>query len=470
MQDQVDEETPLLGSTANPSESRRTPLPWAQLSISIFLQLAEPLTSQVIYPFSPELIRDIGITNGDESKVGYYVGIVQSIFFLAQALTVLHCSSLSDIVGRRPVILTGLFGLAVTMYAFGLSTTFWGLILSRCLNGAMNGNIGAMKIIMVEITDASNRSQAFGYQPIAWSFGGFLGPLIGGALARPVDQFPNIFGGSAFLKKYPYFLPCAVPATFSAIAWIITFFFLKETVKHPVPLTQLVGLRSKASEESTIVPDKPVPFRSLLIAPVIIAGGNYACASLLDIAYRAIQPLFLSTPIELGGLGMTPSQIGKILAFYGLVNGVTQACFFARIYDRLGPKNTFIFGISAAIPTFALFPVLSYLGKTQGVGPLVVAVIIVQTLLAMCLTFSYGSIFIYISDASPNRASFGATIGLCQMSISVFRAIGPTMTNSLFSVSISHRYMGGWMVYYALLLVVAASLGAAYFLPKRLRL
>ncbi|KAJ7595446.1 member of major facilitator superfamily multidrug-resistance, DHA1 sub-family [Mycena floridula] len=469
MPDQVDEETPLLGSS-DPSKSQSTPLPWAQLSISIFLQLAEPLTSQVIYPFSPQLIRDIGITNGDESKVGYYVGIVQSIFFLAQALTVLHCSSLSDIVGRRPVILTGLFGLSVTMYAFGLSTTFWGLILSRCLNGAMNGNIGAMKIIMVEITDASNRYQAFGYQPIAWSFGGFLGPLIGGALARPVDQFPNIFGGSAFLKKYPYFLPCAVPATFSAIAWIVTYLFLKETVKDPVPLTQHLGLRSKASKESKAVRDKPVSLRSLLIAPVIIAGGNYACASFLDIAYRAIQPLFLSTPIELGGLGMTPSQIGRILAFYGLVNGIAQVCFFARIYKRLGPKNTFIFGISAAIPTFALFPVLSHLGRTRGVGLLVGVVIIVQTLLAMCLSFSYGSIFIYISGASPGPASFGATIGLCQMTVSVFRAIGPALANSLFSVSIQHSYMGGWMVYYVLLLIVVASLGAASFLPRRLQL
>jgi len=32
--------------------AKRTPLPWAQLSLVLFLQLAEPLTSQVIYPVS----------------------------------------------------------------------------------------------------------------------------------------------------------------------------------------------------------------------------------------------------------------------------------------------------------------------------------------------------------------------------------------------------------------------------------
>jgi hypothetical protein len=46
-----DEETPLLSSKSTP---KKNPVPWAQVSILLFLQLAEPLTSQVIYPFTPE--------------------------------------------------------------------------------------------------------------------------------------------------------------------------------------------------------------------------------------------------------------------------------------------------------------------------------------------------------------------------------------------------------------------------------
>jgi len=90
---QIDEETPLLQE--NNGKKRPTPLPWFQFSIVLFLQLAEPLTSQVIYPFAPQvcvlervlvvtrptktsvqLIRDLGITNGNESQVGYYVGLM----------------------------------------------------------------------------------------------------------------------------------------------------------------------------------------------------------------------------------------------------------------------------------------------------------------------------------------------------------------------------------------------------------
>lgn len=52
--------------------------------------------------------------------------------------------------------------------------------------------------------------------------------MVGGSLSRPAERYPDTFGGSEFLKKYPYFLACAVPATFSALAWVITFTFLKE--------------------------------------------------------------------------------------------------------------------------------------------------------------------------------------------------------------------------------------------------
>ena len=52
--------------------------------------------------------------------------------------------------------------------------------------------------------------------------------MIGGFLSKPTERFPSLFGNSQFLKEYPYFLACAVPATFSAIAWLVTLLFLKE--------------------------------------------------------------------------------------------------------------------------------------------------------------------------------------------------------------------------------------------------
>jgi hypothetical protein len=49
-----DEETPLLSSERDLKKSP-TAIPWSQVWILLVLQLAEPLTSQVIYPFVPEV-------------------------------------------------------------------------------------------------------------------------------------------------------------------------------------------------------------------------------------------------------------------------------------------------------------------------------------------------------------------------------------------------------------------------------
>src|SRR5260221_8064234 len=169
--------------------------------------------------------------------------------------------------------------------------------------------------------------------------------MIGGLLSRPADRFPDLFGNSEFLRNYPYFLPCAVPATFTLIAWVVTFFFLKETSPSSMPVAEFLGLRKPKKTSRTRDPieaaEEPITLRSLLTYEVVLAAVNYASLSLVDISFRAIHPLFLSTPIEIVGLGLTPPTIGKLLSVLGIFNGVFQVCFFAKIHDRWGSKRVF---------------------------------------------------------------------------------------------------------------------------------
>ncbi|KAI6167959.1 MFS multidrug-resistance DHA1 sub-family [Pisolithus thermaeus] len=457
----VHEETPLLH--AQQQKRRRTPLPWRQFTIILFLQLAEPLTSQLISPFAPQLIRDIGVTHGDETKVGFYVGLLHSLFFATQALTVLHWSRVSDHIGRKPVLLTGLFGLSLSMYCFGLSKTFVGLVLSRSLNGALNGNIGVMKSMMVEITDETNLAQAYAFMPIAWSSGGTLGPLIGGLLSRPADHFPNVFGNVEFMKEYPYFLPCAVPATFAAIAWIVTFLFLKETLPN--------NFESELPTETPVTNEndenKPLPLRALLIPRVLIAAGNYATLSTIEIAFRGVQPLLYATPIELGGLGLDPPQIGNILAVYGVLNGLFQIFFFANLHDRFGSKAIFTVAVSSGIPFILTCPLINALARAYGLNWAVWCVIGVQIVCSMLLNLGYACIFIYIAAASPNRGSLGATNGIAQMLVSIMRSIGPASATSMFSLSIKTP-AHAWFVYYFLLVIVFVAIGTSLLLPRKM--
>lgn len=196
------EETPLLPvSPAGKTRTPRTPLPKLQLSIIMLIQICEPLASQSIYPYINQLVRELDITGGDEKKVGYYAGLIESLFFLTEAMTVLQWSRASDRVGRKPVLILGLFGVAASILCFGLSRTFWTLVLSRCLCGLLNGNIGVMKSAMGDLTDKTNRADGFAYLPIVWATGASIGPLIGGTTpgSFPRTVFRSLLEGISLL-------------------------------------------------------------------------------------------------------------------------------------------------------------------------------------------------------------------------------------------------------------------------------
>ncbi|KAL4262459.1 MFS transporter superfamily protein [Pleurotus pulmonarius] len=336
-------------SPSSPSSSLRPPppLPWSQIYIILLLQLCEPLTSHSIYPYIADLVRSLGVTRGDEHKVGFYAGLVESLFFLAEALTVLHWSRLSDRVGRKPVLLVGLAGLGASTLAFGLARTFAGVVVSRCVCGVLNGNIGVMKSVMGELTTPANRAEGFALMPVVWSAGATLGPLIGGGLSRPYDRFPHpsphsphsphsplqtvletlqtiletVLGvfHTQFWKEHPYFLPCAAVALLVGAAWAVAALFFRETLnRRPRSSNSTSSLTSSTSTPSALPaqnteletetetetetqtqtePESPrTPLSALLTRRTLVPIANYTLLALLSISINALQPLFLSTP------------------------------------------------------------------------------------------------------------------------------------------------------------------------------
>jgi MFS family permease len=114
------------------------------------------------------------------------------------------------------------------------------------------------------ITISDRCSKALGYQ-IPAALGNLLGPLIGGSLAKPAEQFPHIFGRMLLFKEYPYFLPCAIAAAFCALSCLVAWWGLKETR----PRTRGEGEpQSVPSMDSTPAEERPLPTRALLIRSV----------------------------------------------------------------------------------------------------------------------------------------------------------------------------------------------------------
>lgn len=187
--------------------------------------------------------------------------------------------------------------------------------------------------------------------------------------------------------------------------------FNRQTVPTKVTLRRL--LKGKLREDSNscaVTPTestdnaqrsnddvKPLPLRSLLIPRVIIAAGNYAALSFFDIAFRAVQPLFYATPLELGGLGLDPPRIGNILAIYGVINGLFQIFFFADLHDRFGSKIIYSISIATGIPMIITLPVLNAVARVQGLSLVVWSIVGLQLTFSVIFNLTYCQFPQYIS-------------------------------------------------------------------------
>ena len=163
------------------------------------------------------------------------------------------------------------------------------------------------------------------------------------------------------------------------------------TVKNPmIPAESSTSPQTGDATQSVNVDDtKPLPLRSLLIPRVFIAAGNYAALSLFDIAFRAVQPLFFATPLELGGLGLDPPRIGNILAIYGVVNGLFQIFFFADLHHRFGSKTIYSVSMAVSIPMIITLPILNAVARVQGLSLMVWSIVGLQLSLSVVFNLAY---------------------------------------------------------------------------------
>jgi MFS family permease len=93
-----------------------------------------------IFPYIYYMIESFKIAK-DDRQIAVYAGMVTSAFAFAEFSTGVLWGRLSDKIGRKPVLLTGLAGTGLSMLIFGFAPSLPVALLARALGGLLNGYV-----------------------------------------------------------------------------------------------------------------------------------------------------------------------------------------------------------------------------------------------------------------------------------------------------------------------------------------
>jgi len=131
-------------------------------AVLLIIVFVEAMFHSMPYPFVAYMVADFfyWLDRNDEETdkiVSFYSGLVASCFSLAQFISSFVWGWLSDRKGRRPILLIGMLGNAITAPLFGLAPNYTLAVIFRSLSGLINGNVGVAKAYAREISDKQIR-------------------------------------------------------------------------------------------------------------------------------------------------------------------------------------------------------------------------------------------------------------------------------------------------------------------------
>ncbi|RJU85948.1 MAG: MFS transporter [Candidatus Poseidoniales archaeon] len=286
----------------------------------------------IIIPFLTYLVQDLAEADG-VVRIGLWVGLLMTAYSAAQFLFSPFWGSLSDRIGRRPVLMIGLVGNTVFFTAFGFSTTLLFALSMRFLAGVFNGNIAVARAYIGDVSSPKQLATRMGLIGAAFGLGFTIGPFIGGEFSNPAERW-NLFVGTVF-DTYPYLLPCAIASALSAGSLILAYYKLPESI-------DVEALKNNEDERpwGQRMLSMAANSASMLRTPSI--GAMIWVSMLFIFGFTVMHSVFIlytEMAVGLGGLGFSEQDNGRIFAMIGLFGILTQAVLIGPLTRRYGTRR-----------------------------------------------------------------------------------------------------------------------------------
>ncbi|KAF8184895.1 MFS general substrate transporter [Mycena galopus ATCC 62051] len=450
-----DESTPLLSEHVDlEATKRKTPLPTGQLAALVVSRLSDPIAYSQLFPYINQMLWDLEVTQ-DISRIGFYSGLIESIFAVSQTLTTYHWAKASDIIGRRPIVLAGAVGLAVVTFLLGFCTSLTEILLVRALAGIFAGNVAVYHAILGEITDASNSPRAYSLYAFTWPLGSTIGPLIGGSFSKLGTKYPEYWGYD-FILSHPYLMPNLVCALLVVIGLSLAYIYLQETLPSKCRESRTgdhVDLRSPRLGAMDL-------FKVPMMRSLTLSGFTLA---FISTAYDVVWVLFCYTPIDRGGLSFSVTEIGYALALNGVILAFVQLFIMPTLLRTYRTSTLYHTSMCCWPLTFFLTPFLNFIVQTgyaddETVGFTTTVVLWIGIfLVSICsrvAALAFTTNMILIRNHSPSPLYLGACSGLVQMAMCVSRCVSPAFISSVFALSVGNNLLGGYPLWVVAMLLV----------------
>jgi DHA1 family tetracycline resistance protein-like MFS transporter len=323
------------------------------------------------------------------------IGLVAGIFSLMQFIFNPFWGRLSDIYGRKPIIMFSLAGNVVSYILLGLVLNgTWQsvemLFIARALAGFFSANIGAAMAYISDITPPQERSKGMGLIGAAFGLGFVFGPFMGGVLA----------------KRFSFGAPVFVSSALSLVALLLTIFILKESLpeefRHKDKKAEIKPLRA-LKELVNALKHPNVGFLIILYFIVVFSVANI---------YATFQLYAESKE----GFSFDVEQVSYLFAFFGLTGALVQGVLIRPLLKRFDERKLLIAGNIIMAVGLATIPFSHH---------------IIGWLLVSSFLTSFGNglnlpITLSLVSKFTSRDEQGEILGLNQSLASFARFLGPS--------------------------------------------
>jgi len=342
----------------------------------------------IIIPVLPFYAENVGATPTQ-------LGLLMAVYSLMQLIFAPMWGRISDKIGRKPVIMIGIFGLSVSFFLMGFSSQLWMLFAARIIGGFLSSaNMPTVMAYVADITTPEDRGKGMGIVGAAVGLGFVFGPAIGGIFSK-------------FSLNTPFY----IAGTSSLITFFLVWILLQESLKKEQ--------RSQTNSEK----------ESLWKAFNGSISILFILQLFISLSLSGLEATFAYYAAKKAGLGTV--TLGYLFMIMGLAGAIVQGGLVGRMTKKYGEGFVIQVGIVISAIGFALILLVNSFATA-----------------ALFLTiFGIGNGVIRPSISAlltkKSTSGHGSATGLLSSFDSLGRIAGPPLGGLLFSIAIGLPYISG---------------------------